>query len=158
MNLKNKILFVCSGNTCRSPMAKFIFNNELSKNKINNFIGDSAGLYCSSGSDISLNSKLALEDLGITEINHYSKPVSEILFNESYKIICMTKNISSVISIHFPELTKKIVLLKNYSSDKKIDPDILDPFGGSLEIYISCRNEIHACINNIINLIKKNKI
>ena len=71
-----KIMFVCTGNTCRSPMAHAFMLDLLAKHNIDDVEVDSAGLYCEEGMPISENSKKALEHYDI-EFSHESKPLTK---------------------------------------------------------------------------------
>ena len=62
---RKKVLFVCTGNTCRSPMAEFIFRREIKKRKIKYVDAASAGIFMQKGSALSTNSAACLDELGI---------------------------------------------------------------------------------------------
>ena len=136
INMKN-ILFVCTGNTCRSPMAQAIFN-KLAEGKP--FHAVSSGIYGDGISPISENAKLALEENGIF-FSHTSTPVSKALLDEADIVICMSESHAGTVSAMFPEYREKIFVMPK---------DISDPYGGNLAIYRECLKEIEECIKLVI--------
>ena len=153
------ILFICSGNTCRSPMAKFIFNAELEKHSINAYTGDSAGLFCYAGEPISFNASEVLKESGIDSSSHKSKPASSSLLKKAHLLVCMTNSIKNTIQINFPEFTGKLRLMKFFSSDNTaVNSDVCDPFGRDLNIYRNIRDEIADCIKKMIILSGSNEL
>ena len=127
--MKN-ILFVCSGNTCRSPMAEAIYEN------LTGCEAESAGLGAIPGDKMSSHAVTALEGMGITDFCHTAQPVTVELANWADEIYCMGK-------------THKILLDNAGFKDKTFllgDEDISDPYGGFLETYERCAREIRSCI------------
>lgn len=125
-----KILFVCSGNTCRSPMAQAIYE-DLTGNK-----AESAGLGAIIGDIMNRNAKKALENMGIKDFSHSAQPVTKDMADEADEIYCMGK-------------THKILLDNAGYSHKTYlldDEDIPDPYGGTLDIYERCAEKIRSCI------------
>lgn len=119
------ILFVCTGNTCRSPMAE----GYLRSLNIENINTSSCGL-ASDGSPASKNSVLALAEIGIDIKNHFSKQITEESIAWADKIICMSashKRILEDIGV------KNISVLGN---------GISDPYGGDIDTYRLCRDQI----------------
>jgi len=159
--MSKNIIFICSGNTCRSPMAKYIFDHEMKLNNISDYISDSAGIFCIAGMPASSNAVAALGEIGITEITkHQSKPVSEGLLQQSDFIICLTLNIKQTIQINYPELIKKLHTLKEFdlaARNSRVQ-DISDPFGSGIAEYRNCRDEIRNCIQGLVDYIKQEKL
>lgn len=123
-------LFVCSGNTCRSPMAAALFNYYYGND---NRIGVSAGLYAD-GSPISENAALALEQAGITPPEHHiSRPVSESLIRQATQVIGITAAHADSLMWSCPHFASKIT---------KLPIDIPDPYGGDLSVYQTCLEKI----------------
>lgn len=134
-----KVLFVCTGNTCRSPMAQAVFNI-LVKDSGVELLADSCGLYAD-GSPISENSKKALFDAGI-DFDYISKPISEKLVSEADYIFGITRNHGNAIITMFPDYADKVYAFPM---------DISDPFGGNLETYKACLTEISKGVHLIFN-------
>lgn len=143
---KQRIAFVCSGNTCRSPMAEAVFNHIFSgsyKSAV------SFGLFACGGEPISENAVLALKHKGIasTEENRYEEhiatPTSEEKLMNCDMIIGITEAHTLELLGRFPTLASRI-----YSMPKAI----ADPYGGDLECYKGCLEEITAGIKELFNV------
>ena len=129
------ILFVCTGNTCRSPMAE----GYLKSKGIEGVTVSSRGL-AADGSPVSLNSKTAMDEAGIDIGSHISKQITADDINKADKIICLSPSHKAVLlSAGVPE--NKLYILGD---------GISDPFGGSIETYRRCRDEIFAAIDILI--------
>ena len=129
------ILFVCTGNTCRSPMAE----GYLKSKGIEGVTVLSRGL-AADGSPVSLNSKTAMDEAGIDIGSHISKQITAADINKADKIICLSPSHKAVLlSAGVPE--NKLYILGD---------GISDPFGGSIETYRRCRDEIFAAIDILI--------
>lgn len=141
-----KVCFVCTGNTCRSPMAAAVYNH---LNKGRDRYAVSMGLYAADGMTISENSALALEEAGIISDrdnpyrDHKAKSCDrEALSNCDYIIGISEAHTLELIS-RFPELASKI-----YSMPKPIS----DPWGGDLMVYKACLCEIESGIKELFNI------
>ena len=126
-------LFVCSGNTCRSPMAAALFNAYYGTD---NRIAESAGLFAD-GSPISQNAALALEQAGITPPEHISRSVSESLIQKATQVIGITAAHADSLIWSCPHFASKIT---------KLPIDIPDPYGGDLSVYQTCLEAIQKAL------------
>ena len=136
------VCFVCTGNTCRSPMAAAVLN----------YVGGghykafSAGISAAVGEPISENSVLALKEAGIpeTEGNAYSKhramQICSELVERSDKIVAISKRHAMALLYAFPEYADKITVMPT---------DISDPFMQSKEVYRICLDEITKGIKEL---------
>lgn len=146
-----KILIVCTGNTCRSPMAEGIFN-ELKKDTGLNIQVLSAGISADEGSPISENAITAMAD--VHDIAHYrAKMVNEDLIHQADIILTMTRVHKDRLISRYKGIEEKTYLLNAYAYG--IEEDVEDPFGGDLEIYNSARNKIYNAVQSIINKLKE---
>jgi protein-tyrosine-phosphatase len=136
-----KILFVCTGNTCRSPIAAAIFNDYIKQNKIDDVIADSAGILAKNSDYASQNAVKALRELNVDIRSHRAKQLTEQLINQSDEIYAMTEQHKNIIEKAFPQSSVKVFL---------VYPSIDDPFGGDLDEYRKCRDKIKLAVEKII--------
>ncbi len=130
-----EILFVCTGNTCRSPMAEGIFSSLPNKG----YFAASAGIFAENGAKASENSVLALSEIGIDIKNHHAKQLNAEILNRADLIITLTDSHKSAILSLNEGLKNKVITLGEFAG--KIT-DVSDPFGGSIKVYRRCRDEI----------------
>ncbi|MBS4190080.1 low molecular weight protein arginine phosphatase [Bacillus sp. FJAT-49705] len=145
------ILFVCTGNTCRSPMAEAILK---SKN-IPRVEVKSAGVYAFDGNDASVNTRRALEEQGLA-LNHRAALLNESLVNWTTFILTMTRSHKEAVISMFPSAAVKTFTLKEFAG-KSGNCDIIDPFGGSIEIYRNTFKDLNETISDIMNRLQSEK-
>ncbi|MBR6557420.1 MAG: low molecular weight phosphatase family protein [Clostridia bacterium] len=140
---ENKIyLFVCTGNTCRSPMAAAVANHLLRDRGITAI---SAGLSVPYPVPISRNAVLALEKKGIepTEKSdyrrHLSQPLTAELLQKADRVYGLTENHSFIILTSFPEYSEKL---------SPLGVSVPDPYGGDEAVY-------EKALDAIIDAVKK---
>lgn len=144
-----KILFVCSGNTCRSPMAEYLFRNLLDKNKIFNVECESAGLYAQSGNFASDNAVKVLRELNIDLRPHKSKSIFNLKNISDYDVFASVNHRLS------NELFKLgINSLKIYTLNGK-KGGISDPFGKDIACYRNTRNTIYMALKKLLVFVQK---
>ncbi|MCF6410918.1 low molecular weight protein arginine phosphatase [Pseudalkalibacillus salsuginis] len=122
------ILFVCTGNTCRSPMAEALLRH-YSTGKIE---VQSAGIYASYGSPASAQSIEVLKDEGIP-CHHKSQPLTEDLAEWADLILTMTSQHKYVIISQFPDKMGKVHTIKEHVSNHKGTLDKLERIYDKIE-------------------------
>jgi len=147
-----KILFVCTGNTCRSSMAEAIGRDEIKKRAMEKEIEvSSAGIYAMPGDKASPNAVEAMKDMKIDISFHKARRINHDLIEESYIILTMTESHKRELINISPASREKAFTLKEYADG--IKGDIKDPFGQSIETYRECSIELREYIRLVIEKI-----
>lgn len=136
------ILFVCTGNTCRSPMAAAIMEKIAIENDIEVLI-ESAGLFANVGGTASDEAIEALDEMGIDLTFHQTKPITEELIEKSDLILTMTRAHKELLK---PMAGNDVYTLKEYAGSTG---DISDPYGGDLEEYKETAQEIYDALVDV---------
>lgn len=139
------VLFVCTGNTCRSPMAEAILKSK----EIPEIEVKSAGVYASIGQGASTYADEILREHQIIH-QHSSMPLSEEELDWATYIFTMTESHKSIITQSFPKTLDKTFTLKEFVHDDIYNRDVTDPFGGSQEIYRETYEELKSLIDELI--------
>ncbi|MDD5503205.1 MAG: low molecular weight protein arginine phosphatase [Candidatus Thermoplasmatota archaeon] len=152
-----KLLFVCAGNTCRSPMAEALFNNLVRERAIpDKFSAESAGTDAPEGERASENAAQVLkEDYGIDISAHRARQVSAEMVEKADVVLAMTKAHKEKIVSYFPQAKGKVFTLNEFAFG--VSRDISDPYGADLPEYRRCAREILAAIEKIIEKIGARK-
>ncbi len=136
------ILFVCTGNTCRSPMSAAIMNKIAVENDLDVLI-ESAGIFAADGESASENAVTVLSEYGIDLTEHRSQPVTEDLINQCDLILTMTEGQKQILK---PLAGDKVYTLTEYAG---LEGDINDPYGGDLEEYYQTAGQIYDALVDV---------
>jgi protein-tyrosine phosphatase len=130
-----EILFVCTGNTCRSPMAQGLAKLYLAEE----FKIYSAGINAFEGEHISKNASEVLKKKKIDQGKHRAVRLTKKMLDSADYVFTMTKSQEVYLSNLYPEMRDKITALGSWLGSEK---EITDPWGGSLEVYHHCLLEL----------------
>lgn len=141
-----RVLFVCTGNTCRSPMAEAILRNKAGEE----IEVKSAGIFAGDGSPASANTAQVLKEKGI-ECQHSSSFLTQEHIDWATYVLTMTSHHKQAILQSFPEAHDKVHTLKEFTNGSG---EISDPFGGPVEIYRETYAELEPLIDEVLSKLK----
>jgi glycine hydroxymethyltransferase len=150
--MKN-VLFICTGNICRSPMAEGLLR-QMSAGRIE---AASAGLGAGRGQQPSAHAVNVLKEEGIDISDIRSQPVSAHLLEKADYIFTMTRDHLDMLLLLFPEMAAKARLLRFDEAAKGGRADVTDPIGGTRATYESCKEDIKRAMPRVIELITGKK-
>jgi protein-tyrosine-phosphatase len=129
------ILFVCSGNTCRSPLAEAIARRALAEEGLDGFHVSSAGAFAADGGRASAGSLEAARAAGLDLEAFVSRALSAELVENADLILVMEPAHRSAVLGLSPQADTKTLLLGELAGEEGPQAAVPDPFGGSAEAY-----------------------
>ena len=146
------VLFICTGNTCRSPMAEQIFNERTKGLSVHAF---SAGLDAKPGSPMNPKAADALTALGHSPTAHSSILVSTEAVDEADVILTFTQDQKKELRQRFPAAVEKLFTISEYANrGSGISVDVPDPYGKSAEVYEETAETIDSLVEVIVSSLK----
>jgi len=151
---RKTILFVCTGNSCRSVMAHYLLQNMVKHR-------DDLEV-CSAGTSVFIQAKASaetisvLQEKGINAHSHLSQPINTILLKKADLIFVMTRGHRQQVLERVPEVEKKIYLLKEFAAGPDSlmsDLDIPDPIGRDRTEYKLCLRVIEEAVTKVVGLL-----
>ncbi len=179
-----RILFVCTGNTCRSPMAEAIMKHMIQKDgREQDFEVLSAGIMAQSGEGASSLAWQTMSEMGLDVSWHRARQLNEYMMQDAHLIFTMTRAHKDILSHQYPDCAGKIwliteyaVAIKNGTFDKLLQkrsdnetageekaaaeedaasaPEIFDPYGYDLEVYQQCAYQLQENLTMIWDFLK----
>lgn len=137
----DSIIFICTGNTCRSPMAEGLFRAHGGEEQTG-LAAASAGLFTQDGLPASENAVTAAKELGADISAHRSRMLTPEMAKNARYLVCMTGALYDRLCELYPDCEDKVFTL--------LPADVSDPFGGDLETYRRAAAEIDQGVRSII--------
>lgn len=155
---KVQILFVCTGNICRSPMGEGLLKSKLDPETAKRVHIVSAGTYAMSGLPASSNAQTIAREFNVDLSDHDSQILTPYLISHSDLILAMEPEHTEIIHRMDPTSRLRTFLLKEFgrAADESANGSkVHDPVGGSEELYRDVYKELDAEITRILPLIAK---
>ena len=151
------ILFVCTGNTCRSAMAEAAAKQLIARQpeQYEMFQVMSAGVMCAGPSPASLQAVAVAERNGCDLSQFTAKQITEAMVSRADYVFTMTRSHKRMLDSALPQYSDKVFLLTAYAAGDPSAPDIPDPYGGSVEEYAGCFAVLQETIQTVFEKIKK---
>lgn len=147
--MKKDIVFICSGNTCRSPIAEYVFKDYVTRQHLlYDFQVSSAGLAVCPNMPAAKNAIAVMQEIGIDISHHRSRQLTQSIVDMSDAIICMTHDHHTFVINNFTNTHDKCYMI-SYPNVV----DVHDPFAGTLDDYRHTRDVIRTNIDNILNIL-----
>ena len=149
-----RVVFICSGNLCRSPMAAGLAERMLAEAGIPAMVV-SAGTLNIQGNPAAPHAITAMRELGLSIEHHRSQGASLLLLRAADHIVVMSPHHEQDILARDPKLAPKIRRLWEYCQPPGRLDEIADPVGMELAAFHACRDDIKSCLASWIDRMKR---
>lgn len=146
-----KIMFICTGNICRSAMAEGIMKKKVEDQGIDVKVY-SCGVYAEDGDGATYNACEAAKEYDVDITQHKATNIRNSNIQDMDIILCATKGHKRLVLQLYPNLSNKVFTMKEFANGK--EEDISDPWGYDMSTYTRCAEEIVQAIDKTIEKIK----
>ena len=151
------LLFICTANICRSPMAEGIFN-ALAEERGLAWRAASAGVVALVDEDIAPNARAALGEVGIYTEGHRGRQVSEEMLKEADLVLTMGPRHSATLHKRFGDLPGKVYTLPEYATGVSSEEGIPDPYGYTMTAYRASVRQLLEYVEGVVMRLEREKV
>jgi len=149
------ILAVCTANICRSPMAGALLQHALKAQPepLKSLKVMTAGVAARPGDPVTDHSVYALKKVGLDIARHTSRPLTADLVRDALAIFVMTESHRAMINLMYDPPPQHVHLFREFMP-RDVDKEICDPYGGPVQLYEACRDEMVEAIPSLVDFLK----
>jgi protein-tyrosine-phosphatase len=151
-DVMREIVFVCTGNTCRSPMAEGLLRDALPRDWNGEVEVSSAGTHAWDGQPAASLAVRAMKERGVDISAHRARLVTPEIINGASLVVAMAGDHLAAMKVTVPGAGEWMILLGDLDAERP-DKDVWDPIGGSLDDYRMVRDDLSGMMEKLIRYI-----
>lgn len=148
-----KVLFICSGNICRSPMAAAYLDHRARQRGLSHLIVDSAGLLGIEGAPASPEARAAVAESGVDLSGHRSRGIRSSDIRTADLIVAMTLDHMELLQLRFPDGAGERYLIRAFehgAEPRRVAAELDDPVGEPLAVFREQFSLIRCCVDHLL--------
>jgi protein-tyrosine-phosphatase len=149
-----RILIVCSGNICRSPMAAALARRRLEEAGFSGFCVESGGTLDLEGQPAHPHAQRAVRVRGLSLEEHRARTLTATQLDQATHILVMAPEHIREVLFRRPQFQDRIVKLWEFTDKPRRLSRIADPIGQPYKVFAACRDDIDECLRNWIKTLR----